>query len=350
MGNRAYTIHGDKIMANSKISIIIISKNEEKNIEKAIVSAIKALENFIEYEIIVSDSASTDRTIEIAKKYPVNIVQLKSNWFHSPAAGEYIGFHYSTGSYVCFLGSDMELCSEWLKVALEYLKDEQVVGISGRIDTSFYSKNCSKIVQNRILNSFELLKTGEVSILGGPAMFKSDILNQVGCYHPFLKAGEEAELSYRIISKGYKLLRLDIPMVHHNMECVSFKNYIHKYLWNYVIEVGKSIRYTFRTNKTIFSMRANTIISTVVVNCYLVFFIFSLVFFLKGISFPLYIALIGYLLLFFLSIKARKNIVDACFSILIVHIRAVAMGLGFLKNIPDIEDYPTDYTIVKQVK
>lgn len=44
------------------ITVIILTKNEEKNIEKCIISAKK-----IAARILVVDSGSTDKTIEIAK-------------------------------------------------------------------------------------------------------------------------------------------------------------------------------------------------------------------------------------------------------------------------------------------
>lgn len=47
-----------------KISACVIVKNEEKNIEKCLMSI-----NTIVDEIIIVDTGSTDKTIDIAKKY-----------------------------------------------------------------------------------------------------------------------------------------------------------------------------------------------------------------------------------------------------------------------------------------
>ena len=52
-----------------KLSAIIPTFNEEKNIEAAIQSVL-----FVD-EIIIIDSYSTDKTIDIAKKYNVRIIQ-----------------------------------------------------------------------------------------------------------------------------------------------------------------------------------------------------------------------------------------------------------------------------------
>ena len=51
-----------------ELSVCIISKNEEENIEKCL-RAITPLQS----EIILTDTGSSDRTVEIAKKYTKNI-------------------------------------------------------------------------------------------------------------------------------------------------------------------------------------------------------------------------------------------------------------------------------------
>jgi (heptosyl)LPS beta-1,4-glucosyltransferase len=51
----------------NKISVIIIAGNEESNIEDCLKSAAWA------DEIIVVDSESADRTVEIAKRYTPNV-------------------------------------------------------------------------------------------------------------------------------------------------------------------------------------------------------------------------------------------------------------------------------------
>lgn len=57
-------------MKEIEISAVIITHNEEKNIERCIQSL-----NGIADEILIVDSFSTDKTIEIAKKYNIKIVQ-----------------------------------------------------------------------------------------------------------------------------------------------------------------------------------------------------------------------------------------------------------------------------------
>jgi glycosyltransferase involved in cell wall biosynthesis len=54
------------------LSVIILTKNEEKNILRAIKSV-----DFAD-EIIIADDGSEDKTIAVAKKYNVKIISLKT--------------------------------------------------------------------------------------------------------------------------------------------------------------------------------------------------------------------------------------------------------------------------------
>ena len=51
-----------------KLTIGMIVKNEEKWLDKCL-SAIKPILDNVDSELIITDTGSTDRTVEIAKKY-----------------------------------------------------------------------------------------------------------------------------------------------------------------------------------------------------------------------------------------------------------------------------------------
>jgi len=333
-------------MTDEMISFIIISRNEEKRIQECLESVIECSMGYKNSEIILVDSYSTDKTIEIAKSYPIKIIQLKSNWPLSPAAGLNMGFLHSKGDYLCFIGGDMLLDAGWLKEALSYLKKDDVAGVSGKIINRF-EDDCSSLVTRRMNKSYEILKVGEVNVLGGPGMFKRNIMVDVGCYHPFLRAGEEAELSYRIRAKGYKLFRLPFTMVIHRSESSSLFVYLKKYQWEYEKSVGSIIRYTFRTNKQIFWRRFPEIIHAIFFNLSLLYIMYSLYNFIKGNTSFIIITIAGYFILFTLSLKRRRDIKDALLSVFIVHVRAVAILIGLLKDLPDPQQYPKDPIIIK---
>lgn len=60
-------------MYKAKISIIVPTKNEERYLPGLLKSIKK--QTVQPYEIIVADAGSTDRTVEIAKKYGAKVIK-----------------------------------------------------------------------------------------------------------------------------------------------------------------------------------------------------------------------------------------------------------------------------------
>ena len=86
-----------------KLSIITVCKNSEYSIERTIESVIN--QTFTDYEYIIIDGASTDRTLEIIKKYSDKTNKLISE----PDNGIYDamnkGVKMSEGEYLLFLNA-----------------------------------------------------------------------------------------------------------------------------------------------------------------------------------------------------------------------------------------------------
>jgi len=81
------------------LSIIIPTLNEEDNLEKLLESIHE--QDFDNYEIIVADNGSEDKTLEIAKKYKCKITK-----GGLPAKGRNEGAKIAKGSLLLFLDAD----------------------------------------------------------------------------------------------------------------------------------------------------------------------------------------------------------------------------------------------------
>jgi glycosyltransferase involved in cell wall biosynthesis len=86
-----------------KFSIITVCKNTEQTIERTIRSVLE--QNFKDYEYIIVDGASADKTLEITKKYKRQINKMISE----PDAGIYDamnkGIKAAAGEYLLFLNA-----------------------------------------------------------------------------------------------------------------------------------------------------------------------------------------------------------------------------------------------------
>lgn len=106
------------------ISIVIPTYNSEKTLAKCLES-IKS-QTYKNIEIIIADGGSTDKTLEIAKKYTNKI-------FHNPLitgeAGKAVGIRYAKGEVIALIDSDNILPTKnWLRRMIEPFKDEKIAG------------------------------------------------------------------------------------------------------------------------------------------------------------------------------------------------------------------------------
>jgi len=197
---------------HTRLSVIIIGKNEENHIKRCIQSVIKATFNLKGTQIIYVDSASTDRTIEIVKKFPITIIGLKPDWDLSPAAGRYIGYLNSRGEYLFFIDGDSLVYHEWLIHGIHFLeKNQDVSAVAGYVHEIFLGPDGSirGFLHDRYNQGNEPLQT---VTLGGIAMYRRSILETVGPFNPYIPVDEERELAMRIRKTGTKLFRIPQSM------------------------------------------------------------------------------------------------------------------------------------------
>ncbi len=74
-----------------KMTIGIKAFNEERHIAASLASAVDAAD-FLGAEVILADSGSVDRTVEIARQFPVRIIQLADPTERSCGAGAQLAF------------------------------------------------------------------------------------------------------------------------------------------------------------------------------------------------------------------------------------------------------------------
>ncbi len=110
-------------MNNSKtipaISIVIPTYNLENYIDQTLNSILN--QSFKDYEVIVIDDCSTDKTLDVAEKFlpkfdgKLQIHQLKKNSNDDGATPRNFGLKYSRGEYVFFLDGDDLITSDALE-------------------------------------------------------------------------------------------------------------------------------------------------------------------------------------------------------------------------------------------
>lgn len=112
------------------ISIVIPVKNGDKWIESCLY-AIMQQTLFSESEIIILDSGSNDRTLDLLKKFPVRIFHITPDEFNHGQTRNF-GVEQSKGKYVVMTVQDAEAANPyWLQGLVDGFRDERVVGVCG---------------------------------------------------------------------------------------------------------------------------------------------------------------------------------------------------------------------------
>lgn len=228
-------------MPQPAVSIIIKALNEERHIAVAIESALAALSG-IKGEVIVADSASTDRTVEIAERYPVKIVRLSRIEERCCGAGVQLGYQYSLGRYICLIDGDMRLYDGFLSAAIRILEDNpEIAGVGGMIvERELESLEYSRRAKTEDINR----RPGQVTHLACGGVYRREAIATAGYFGDRnLHSWEELDLGVRLAATGWKLVRIDQAAIdHHGHTDNAFRLLLRRWSNRYLFGTGEIMR------------------------------------------------------------------------------------------------------------
>lgn len=103
-----------------KLSIAVITKNEEKNIRR-LLESVKSLKENISYEIIIVDTGSSDKTIAIAEEYTDKIYEY--TWNNDFSEARNVSISHCVGEWILVLDADEELTD--IEKLIDFLNDDK---------------------------------------------------------------------------------------------------------------------------------------------------------------------------------------------------------------------------------
>lgn len=112
-----------------KLSVIIPTYNEEKEIEGCLQSLLQQSIPRSEYEIIVADATSTDNTVAIAQRYADIVVCTLQRGI---AVGRNLGARRASGDILLFLDADVHLTKTFLAECKKAFEDNSLVALCGK--------------------------------------------------------------------------------------------------------------------------------------------------------------------------------------------------------------------------
>jgi GT2 family glycosyltransferase len=224
-----------------RVSVVIKALNEEANICAAIESCLAAVAE-VGGEVILADSHSTDRTVELASRYPIRIVQLANPDERCCGVGPQLGYQHSFGEYVYIIDGDMRMLIGFLPQALMFLAQHpEVAGIGGRV---VELNNESMEYRERGLRAASHLAPGEVDRLDGGGLYRRLAIDEAGYLSDRnLHSYEEFDLAVRLRSLGWKLWRLPAKAVtHYGHDSPPYQLLLRRWRSRYACGLGELMR------------------------------------------------------------------------------------------------------------
>ena len=206
------------------IGVVVIGINVEKVLPDCIESILNSNYPDDLLEIVYVDGGSNDQSIEVAKNYPgVRIVRL-NNDHPTPGKGRNAGWKTLNTPFIQFLDADTTLQPDWLENALPHLLRQEIAAVCGNRREQSPNKNYYHMIGNMEWN----YETGSCRYFGGDVLIKRSVLVDTKGFDENLVAGEDPELSYRIRQKKLNILRIDKPMTLHDLNMITFKQYLRR--------------------------------------------------------------------------------------------------------------------------
>jgi glycosyltransferase involved in cell wall biosynthesis len=212
----------EKVILNNdpswpKISIVTPSYNQAAFLEETILSVLN--QNYPNLEYIIIDGGSTDRSVEIIKKYE----KYFAFWVSEPDNGQSHainkGLKIATGKYFGWLNSDDYLETGALLHIVKGFEDEGVGTICGKIRLVDKNGRCIGIRFNKKISYNEILN-GTAQINQPGSFHRKALIDQYGNLDENLNYVMDFELWLRL-GRYSDFRQLDIIVANHRLHSVS---------------------------------------------------------------------------------------------------------------------------------
>ncbi len=202
------------------VSIVILAKNEERNIRKCLKNLFA--QRFFDFEVILIDSGSTDNTLKIASEFPIRTERIKQKDFHHSQTRN-LGISLCKGEYIVFLTADAyPLDSNWLEELLKPFKNKSI--------GATFSRQIPKNDTNPVERAFiartypEFRKEKSETLLENENPDNFVVLSDVSSayrrklvkFNPLIEFCEDQEMGLRILKAGYGIAYVPTSLVCHS--------------------------------------------------------------------------------------------------------------------------------------
>lgn len=194
-----------------QISVIIPAYNEERYIAEAIESVL--VQTYRDFELIVLDDGSSDRTREIALSYAERDSRVRVESHLNVGIGPTLnrGFELAKNEWVAMLQGDDVMMPDRFERQLSFLAEHPELAAAGgwckHIDSRgrIIAKGESPLITFEAIEN--LYRANEpVIINSSTAIVRKSVLQSIGGYRGKFRVNEDVDMWNRLVENGYRIL------------------------------------------------------------------------------------------------------------------------------------------------
>ncbi|MBW2962879.1 glycosyltransferase family 2 protein [Mesonia aestuariivivens] len=215
-----------------ELSVIILNYKVPYYLLHCLESVSKSIQQ-ISAEIIVVDNYSQDESCGLVKFYFPEVILIENRVNYGFSKGNNIGINKARGKYICLLNPDTLVGEETFKNFISFAQTKSDFGAIGPklidgggnfLPESKRNLPTPKVALKKILNlekdyysDLRETEVGKVEILVGAFMFmQKDRFEEIGGLdEDYFMYGEDIDLSYKFLKKGYQNYYLGTENVIH---------------------------------------------------------------------------------------------------------------------------------------
>ncbi len=197
-------------MSQPALSIVVIGRNEEARLGPTFES-LRAIP--MDYEVLYVDSASQDRSVEVATRYGARVARLAPSPHLCAAAGRFVGTLLARAPWILYLDADMELTPEFARQIPGWLRlAEAAPGIGGFVGL-YQNVHEDGSVRSNLLR--QRLGRTQADTFGGAVLASRAAVLRSGNWDFRVASYEELDLHSRLNASAYTVRFVPTTMVIH---------------------------------------------------------------------------------------------------------------------------------------
>jgi O-antigen biosynthesis protein len=187
-----------------RVSVVVCSYNAQRTMEPCLASLERL--NYPDYEVVVVNDGSTDRTLEIAQRFSYCRIVSQPNKGLSVARN--VGAEAATGEIVAYTDSDCVADPDWLTYLVAKMETAQLVACGGPNFPPPENSLVPAAVAVSPGGPTHVLLSDDVAehIAGCNMAFRRDVLLRMGGFDPVYRAaGDDVDICWRFQDAGYTI-------------------------------------------------------------------------------------------------------------------------------------------------